>query len=222
MARLIFSREKYISKLVVGKKVLDVGCVNHSLMTRNPEKWLHGELKKSAGSLTGLDYVDEEVKQLQQEGFDVVCADATSFDIGQQFDFIIAGDILEHLVRPGDFLDSCRRHLKSDGQLILTTPNANCTLFFVENLILGHELDNNDHVCIYTPQTINKLLEKCGWNTDKFVFESRLLAYYKKTVPGKIAAYSMWIFNTLSGYIRPSLSRHFITIASPNKIKIKN
>ncbi len=47
----------------------------------------------------------------------------------EPFDVIVAGDVLEHLPRPGDLLSALRPLLKSDGTLLVSLPNvANVTV----------------------------------------------------------------------------------------------
>lgn len=45
-------------------------------------------------------------------------------EINKKFDTIIAGEIIEHVISPMDFLKYCKSLLKKNGILILTTPNA--------------------------------------------------------------------------------------------------
>lgn len=43
------------------------------------------------------------------------------------YDVVISFETLEHLTRPTDFLKNCLRNLKSDGRLIISTPNKMVT-----------------------------------------------------------------------------------------------
>ncbi|MGZ5429392.1 MAG: class I SAM-dependent methyltransferase, partial [Thermoanaerobaculia bacterium] len=42
----------------------------------------------------------------------------------ERFDVIVAGDVLEHLPRPGDLLSALKPLLKSDGTLLVSLPNV--------------------------------------------------------------------------------------------------
>ena len=77
-----------------------------------------------------MDYEADEIEKLKAAGYNVVSADATHFDLQQKFDAIVAGELIEHLSNPGLFLDCSSRHLQNNGLLILTTPNANCLIYF--------------------------------------------------------------------------------------------
>ena len=218
MAELITNRVKLLQDLVRGKDVLDVGCVNHNLDSRKGDRanfWLHEQLRQSARSVFGIDYEEKEVQKLKAEGYDVAAADATNFDLHRQFDVVMAGEILEHLTNPAGFLNSVRKHLRPGGFLVTTTPNANCLIFFLENLILGHEIDNSDHVCIYSPATVKTMFEKCGFKLERVVFVAQNTAWIHESFFYKFLCYIKQFLQLAFGLVRPSLSHHFITISKP-------
>jgi SAM-dependent methyltransferase len=138
-------------------------------------------------------------------GYNVVAADATNFSLDQEFDAIVAGELLEHLLNPGLFLECARRHLATNGILIMTTPNANCLIYFLENLILGREIDNPDHVAIYSPTTIALLLKKCGFTVDGIVFLAENTAYCHTSYAAKILVYLKQAVQLAIGYVSPSI-----------------
>jgi 2-polyprenyl-3-methyl-5-hydroxy-6-metoxy-1,4-benzoquinol methylase len=212
---MLLRRSTFVAELAEGKRVLDIGCVNHTLSTRQAKYWLHGILRERAASLVGLDYEKDQVEALRREGFNVVCADATDFSLGAQFDLIVAGEIIEHLTCPGKLLDCARRHLAPRGKLVLTCPNANNLLYFLENCLMGHEQDNTDHTCLFTPTTMGVLLRKCGYRPVSFHFVAENLAYYKGSVGHKVLAYTMWFAQLAAGVFRPCLCKNFITVAEP-------
>ena len=212
---MLLRRSTFVAGLAEGKRVLDIGCVNHSLTTRQAEHWLHGLLREKAAYLVGLDYEQEEVDSLRKEGFNVVCADAMDFSLGEQFDLIVAGEIIEHLTCPGRLLECAKRHLAPRGKLVLTCPNANNVLYFLENCMMGHEQDNTDHTCLFTPTTMSVLLHKCGYRPVSYHFVAENLAYYKGSVGRKALAHVMWLAQVAAGVLRPCLCKNFITVAEP-------
>lgn len=223
MAKLIRDRYKLMRDLVTGKEVLDVGCVNHTLDNRQGERgkyWLHEHLLKTARSVTGLDYEADAVAKLKAEGFDVVAADATNFDLGRQFDVIIAGEILEHITNAAGFLACVKKHLRPGGFLVTTTPNANCLIFCLENLILGREVDNLDHVCIYSPTTIRTLFEKCGFKLEQVIFLAQNTAYLHSSPLARFLVHIKQLLQVTLGVVRPQLAHHFITISRPTPPKV--
>lgn len=69
--------------------------------------------------------MDEEgLKKLRSDGYNVRLMDAESLRLGEKFDVVIAGEIIEHLPNPGRFLERARAHLADGGELIVTVPNA--------------------------------------------------------------------------------------------------
>lgn len=219
MPRLIYDRCDFLSGLVRGKNVLDIGCVEHSFenSVKRGSRWLHKRIKDNAASVLGLDYEEEEVVKMQQAGYNVIQADAENFDLNQTYDIVMAGELLEHLSNPGKFLTCARRHLKPDGRLVLTTPNANCLIYFLENLILGHEIDNIDHVAIYSPTTISQLLQRHGLVVEKHLFLAENTSFHHQALTAKILTNIKQALQVTLGFLQPSLCHHMITVARLNE-----
>lgn len=49
----------------------------------------------------------------------------TNFNFNKKYDLIVAVEIIEHLENPFHFIKQMESHLKSNGVIILTTPNTN-------------------------------------------------------------------------------------------------
>lgn len=211
--RLAFDRCKLISKLVAGRDVLDMGCVEHNLENRNRGTWLHEHIRRSAASVLGLDYEADEVRKMAAEGYNVVAADATNFDLKKKFEVIVAGELIEHINNAGLFMTCVGRHLGPGGQLILTTPNANCLIYFLENLLIGREIDNPDHVCIYTPVTLAKLFERHGFKLEHVTFLAENTAYCHTSIAAKVLVLIKQLFQVTLGYLRPSICHHMVVLA---------
>jgi O-antigen biosynthesis protein len=89
--------------------------------------------------------------------------------IHEQFDWIVGGDILEHLDEPWSFLAELRRISKSDGRLLLSIPNiANASV--VGDLLNGRfdyvymGLTCVGHLRFFTRRSIGEMLTIAGWN----------------------------------------------------------
>ena len=120
---LISDRIFYLSELVRGKDVLDVGVVAHDADMINDGTWLHKHLFESAKTCLGVDILDEDVDKLRKHGFNVICADIIKEPLKQKFDVIVCGEVLEHVDAPGHLLASCAKMLNHGGRLIVTVPN---------------------------------------------------------------------------------------------------
>jgi len=140
------------AELFTGKKVLDIGVVEHTREFYLRPGWRHRLIKNVARETTGVDVLDDQVAFLVNQGFDVRAVDATSeIDMQERFDCVHIGDVIEHVERPVDLLRFAARHLCSDGLILVTTP---CPYWY-ESLIpvaLGqHPSQNADHVSWIVP-----------------------------------------------------------------------
>lgn len=116
-------RIEWIVEHIRGKDVLDIGCVGESY-TCGHSRWLHGILRKYARFVMGIDNNFDGVMRLREKGYNCVFANAENFSLPYKFDVVVASEVIEHLCNPGLFLDCVKRHLRPNGYLILTTPNA--------------------------------------------------------------------------------------------------
>lgn len=105
-------REEIILEHARDRDLLDIGC-----MGRTQKYKLWPQVKAVARSYSGID--------LQQPNSpDVVQGNMENYDFGRTFDVVVAGDVIEHVSNQGLFLENIARHLRDDGVLIITTPNA--------------------------------------------------------------------------------------------------
>ena len=61
---LIPDRVEYLKSLASGKKVLDVGVVEHTISAQDADTWLHKNLCKVADYCLGVDILEAEVNSL--------------------------------------------------------------------------------------------------------------------------------------------------------------
>jgi 2-polyprenyl-3-methyl-5-hydroxy-6-metoxy-1,4-benzoquinol methylase len=85
-----------------GKKVLELGCINHTIQGIKGQRklgiWLFDYLHKYASKATGIDIDVKGVKYLTKQGLDVQVGDAQKFNLGEKFDVIIASKLIDHLL----------------------------------------------------------------------------------------------------------------------------
>ena len=88
--------------------------------------------------------------------------------LGEQFDYVLCADILEHLRRPEDLLIQLRRILKPQGKLIGSLPNSG-NIYFRFNILLGRfpqddrGLFDRTHVRFYMWKGWRDLLTATGF-----------------------------------------------------------
>ncbi|MGH9422006.1 MAG: class I SAM-dependent methyltransferase, partial [Thermoanaerobaculia bacterium] len=101
---------------------------------------------------------------------DVYCGDAREIValIREKFDWIIGGDIVEHLDEPWSFLCDLRNVCAPGGHLLLSIPNvANASV--VSDLIRGRfdyvymGLTCVGHLRFFTKRTLEEMLSIAGW-----------------------------------------------------------
>lgn len=177
-------RIEFIIDACQGKSVLHLGFADaivykESLRTG---RHLHEALRDSgkADSVFGVDSDKEVVGELRERWSDpnLLVGDVEHLrevDLNENFDVVVAGELIEHLNNPGLFLEGVRRYLGAESRLILTTPNALGLKFFLHSLI-GNERSHPDHSLLFSFSTMNTLLSRHGfvvrrWCTSIEMFE---------------------------------------------------
>jgi len=160
-------------------------------------------LVKAGWDCTGLDLNDRhhpKIKTIQcdlNEGFPVEDA---------SFDVVTAGEIIEHMLDEAAFLQECRRVLKPNGQLVLTTPN----LSFLVNrfLVLAGRtpmfVHEPYHYHFHTRRTLTQLVLSQGFRVER-VTASHVL-YSRRLHPTGL------IFERLADWF-PTFGAHLIMFA---------
>lgn len=214
-------KDNLILSFCKDKRVLDIGCVNHTFEATMKEDWKHAMIKKYASELVGIDYEVEVVKKLQEKGYNIVSADAQDFDIQQLypkgFEVVVATELIEHLINPGSFLKCVKKHLAPGGILILSTPNAYGFFFFLQTLLLGHESYNDDHTMTFSRKNMTKLLEKCGFTVKEFYWVTLDSTHEFNGLLKKIFMKTVFVLQCLFSFIRAGFCREMVVIAELKK-----
>lgn len=167
--RTIEARMEIIAPLVRGRKTLDLGVVD----SRRCRQGTAQRLEKFPGFLfrriceinpdaVGVDIDEEGVGILRKQGFCVRVADAATMDLGERYETIVAGEIIEHMVDPGQFLRNMARHLVSDGTLVITTPNPFHSAQVWKIWRYRKPSVHEEHTCWFDPITLRHLCRRCG------------------------------------------------------------
>ena len=201
----IISKEELILDLCKNKKVLDLGCIDHSFQTAQDlgDEWLHKRIANVSNKTTGLDILEKDAIQLNKIGFDIEIANVESFDLNKTFDVIVAADLIEHLSNVGLFLNCVKKHMNKNSYFIITTPNP----FNIEQIMLAifHNIIivNDEHTMWIDPRVMWETINRGGlsiidfhWVDTRFHFPVR----YKKKLLGIKFNFSK-IINYFSKYI---------------------
>jgi SAM-dependent methyltransferase len=158
------TREDQILEWVRGPAVLDVGCTDH-VVRESSVYWLHQHLRQKFPHVVGIDISEENLEKMRQLGYqNLYRMDAETFLLGEKFDSIVAGELIEHLSNPGLFLDQAHRHLNPGGRLILTTPFAFSLLYVLySNLKYPKTCENPEHTHWLCVETMRSLATRHGF-----------------------------------------------------------
>mgnify|MGYP000884390665 CR=1 FL=1 len=163
----------YVVARTTGKEVLDLGCVSHDPENYRSRYWVHKALVERCASVTGLDLSEPGAAYLRERGYQVQHGDAQNFDLGRQFDAIVAGDLIEHLEDFSGFLESCKRHLRPGGVLLISTPNPWYWRNVVKSVLYREVPNNIEHTCWLCPRTLRQLVARHGMDLREVEFGSR-------------------------------------------------
>lgn len=124
-----------------------------------------------------------------------------------QFDVVTAGEVIEHMMDEGIFLDECHRVLKKGGTLVVTTPNLAYSLnrlrIFIGKTPLFVYAPYHYH--FHTRQTLVSLLQEHNFSVVK-VLSSHLLYSRRLHWTGRL-------FEFL-GDVLPTFGAHLIVFAT--------
>ena len=176
----LVQRVDYLKEMCRGKKVLHLGCTNwpYTQAVLDDGSLLHLKLQDIASELWGFDADEEGLRLLRERGLkNLYRADLErleALELDQQFDVILAGEMIEHLSNPGLFLRGIKRFMRSDSTLVITTINAYCGFrLFIYGLRGGGgraEPVHPDHVAYYSYATIHHLLSRENLVARRFLF----------------------------------------------------
>lgn len=160
--------------------ILDVGCANGA-----NGKFLKD--KKIADTVYGIEY-DSEMAEISKTYYDnVLIGDLNSaeflnkiIDIKLKFDYIIFGDILEHLIDSELVLKTISTNLlKDNGQVIISLPNIAHIELFIQVYIKGtwprnsRGIFDKTHLTWFTKKDAIKIVENSNLKLIKYYSNSR-------------------------------------------------
>jgi len=175
----ILYRTEYLEELVQKKNIIHFGCVDHLPLISEKIKnntWLHKRISEKASNCMGIDINKEGIDYLIKLGYsNSLCFDILNDNIPEEiknnkWDYLLMGEILEHVDNPVLFLSTLRNKCQNYiNEIIITVPSA-FRLRNIKNTFRGHEYINSDHRYWFTPYTLAKVLTIAGYNSCNFQF----------------------------------------------------
>ena len=94
-------------------------------------------------------------------------------------DVVCAFEVIEHLFEPRSFIEACSRHLAPGGLLILSCPNG--LGFDIRYLGAASQAVDNEHLNLFNPQSLSRLVEAAGLEVVELSTPGRLDAELVRT-----------------------------------------
>jgi 2-polyprenyl-3-methyl-5-hydroxy-6-metoxy-1,4-benzoquinol methylase len=142
-----------------GKKMLDIGCGDGSLIQR---------LSKKGWDVQGIDFDEKAVAHCKSKGLNVQAGDLISQKFpAASFDVITWNHVIEHVFNPKEVIAECYRILKPGGRLVIATPNTKSWIY--NKVFKAHwfSLDPPRHVILYNRKSLCNLLKECTFEIEK-------------------------------------------------------
>jgi 2-polyprenyl-3-methyl-5-hydroxy-6-metoxy-1,4-benzoquinol methylase len=165
-ARPFQVHERISQRIVPGSKVLEVGCgqghlsemlVNRGCVVDCVDKTI-GEKAREVGRAA----LERDVEK--GEGMSPLLS-----ELDDDYDYVVAGDVLEHLREPEKILGQIRGLLQPNGRLIASTGNV-AHWFIRLQLLTGNfqytprGILDSTHLRLYTRETFRQLLDGSGFD----------------------------------------------------------
>lgn len=209
----IISREAAITELIKNKDVIHIGCSDHIQIINEKiktNKWLHKLISDNAKNCIGIDIDKESIEFIKKElGYKNVFYGDILTDVfdnitEKNWDFVVFGEIIEHLNDPGNFLRVFKnKYGKNIGKFIITVPNIYSKQRY-RNMMNYKEIINSDHRFWFTPYTITKILVSAGYNPENITYSNlqklsiaELIKRKIKRIAGMDIKYPFYYFNTI-------------------------
>jgi len=153
----------FMIREIEGKRVLDIGIISHSSAYIERSDWRHDTIVKGSSYCLGIDILETLIGELKDKGYNVRCVDATSdLFLGELFDVVFIGDVIEHVANTTGLINFARRHLEKDGKIFISTPNPFSRKFFKKFMKQGLVITNLDHLGWIIPINMLELARRTG------------------------------------------------------------
>ncbi len=159
----------YRERVPEGAAVLEIGCGTGSLLS---------SLRPVRG--VGIDISPRMVAIAASKfpGLTFRIADAESFDLGEEFDYVIVPDVVEHLTDVPAMFRSARTHLRGGGRLVVTCVNPRWAPVLHLAELLRLKMPEGEHRWL-SGESLRRMAGEAGF--DLAEFSGRILC--PKAVP---------------------------------------
>lgn len=167
-------RWKKLLRYYKGGRLLDIGCLDSMV-----PQFAHDRFPRA--EIWGMDLAKDSITQMRRlypwAYFEVGDAYHTKFP-SNYFGYVVAGELIEHLDRPKDFIEETMRILRPGGTLALSTP--------LDEASDPGAVDHERHIWSFTESDLVDMLEPYGSVIIKQL-GSRFFPYYDYRFPSVLA-----------------------------------
>ncbi|WP_327355684.1 bifunctional glycosyltransferase/class I SAM-dependent methyltransferase [Streptomyces sp. NBC_01304] len=180
-------------------RVLDLGCSGGLFAER---------LEALGHKVTGVDYI--EVPGVREKCSRFVLANLEAGlpdEIGDEFDYVVAGDVIEHLSRPEQLLAQVAEVLRPDGQVLLSVPNFSHWYSRLRVAAGAFDYDrrgilDETHLRFFTRGSLRRTVKAAGYD---LIALTSTGAPFWSVLGGGIVARTLGAASRLLTRIRPTL-----------------
>ena len=157
--------------------MLHIGCADAPYTRERGEDLLHKRLSKITNNLWGIDLSSEGCEILTEMGFDNIIhgdiSDLHSYLKNEEFDIVLAGEVIEHLNNPGLFLQNISKIMASGADLLITTVNSP-SIKQIIFAVMRKEKVHPDHNYYFSYYTLKHFIRKEWFNPERCILLSCL------------------------------------------------
>lgn len=160
--------------LKAGSRVLEVGCGagNLLLQARVPGSYpVALDLAMQALTFVRSRLAEADLDTEAPSGFACMQAIGESLPLkDESFDCVLMSEVIEHLEAPQISIREAARVLRSDGRLLITTPNYRSFWplmeWAVDRLNMAPKMAGEQHISRFDPSSLKNLLVESGLNIE--------------------------------------------------------
>jgi SAM-dependent methyltransferase len=142
----------FIKQYSKPKTVLEIGCGAGGILSR---------FLDDGYTVLGLDFDDEHLEAARRNKISVIKGSIEKLSKDDKFDLIILSHVLEHIVKPSEFLENLSKHLSDDGIIYIEVPSLDNISDGGHNFDLLHYWEIA-HISHFTVESLKLLCKTVG------------------------------------------------------------